>query len=61
MLKKKCNCKFLDDTQFEGREKLSLDVDRMINEGLAGGTVVSYKNCTNIHETTSVSDENDNN
>ncbi len=28
------------DSLHEGRDKMFMDVDRMINEGLAGGTVI---------------------
>lgn len=37
-------------SEFEGRENVFLDVDRMINEGLAGGVVHSSNNQTNIEE-----------
>ncbi|KKB35629.1 hypothetical protein [Bacillus thermotolerans] len=30
---------FLPDTQFEGRDQVYLDIDRMINEGMSGGSV----------------------
>lgn len=38
------------DSRFEGRDDLFMDVDRMINEGLAGGMVHSTANHTNIEE-----------
>ncbi|MBE3570272.1 MAG: hypothetical protein IMW92_09230 [Bacillales bacterium] len=41
---------FLPDTSFEGKDELFLDVDRMINEGLAGGTVHLRGNRANIEE-----------
>lgn len=34
----------------EGREELYLDIDRMINEGLSGGSVHMRENNTNIEE-----------
>ncbi|MBM7647629.1 hypothetical protein JOC78_000550 [Bacillus ectoiniformans] len=33
------NLSFLPDTHFEGKDKAYLDIDRMINEGLSGGSV----------------------
>lgn len=39
MKKKDVEFSFLPDTQFEGKDKAFLDVDRMINEGLSGGSV----------------------
>ncbi|MBD8067742.1 hypothetical protein [Bacillus sp. PS06] len=39
-----------EDLQYEGREKVLLDVDRFIDEGLAGGTVHRYHGATNIEE-----------
>ncbi|MBB6443455.1 hypothetical protein [Bacillus benzoevorans] len=38
------------DSRFEGRDDLFMDVDRMINEGLAGGMVYSAADNTNIEE-----------
>ena len=38
------------DSRFEGRDDYFMDVDRMINEGLAGGVVHSAENNTNIEE-----------
>lgn len=35
---------------FEGREKAYVDVDRMINEGLSGGSVHARHDTTNIEE-----------
>ncbi|WP_196121259.1 hypothetical protein [Anaerobacillus alkaliphilus] len=31
--------KMKEDSNYEGRDKVYVDVDRMTNEGLAGGTV----------------------
>jgi len=39
-----------NDTLYEGRDKVSLDVDRMINEGLAGGKVQGKESHVNIEE-----------
>ena len=38
-MKQKDDKKFAEDLQYEGRDKVYVDVDRMINEGMAGGTV----------------------
>ena len=35
---------------YEGRDELYLDIDRMINEGMSGGTVHYRENITNIEE-----------
>lgn len=35
---------------YEGRDKLFMDVDRMINEGMSGGSVHSRQDSTNIEE-----------
>lgn len=33
-----------DDLLYEGRDKAYIDIDRMLNEGMAGGTVPSEGN-----------------
>jgi hypothetical protein len=38
------------DSCYEGRDKYYMDIDRMINEGMAGGSVHSRHNATNIEE-----------
>jgi hypothetical protein len=35
---------------YEGRDELYLDIDRMINEGMSGGSVHYRENITNIEE-----------
>jgi len=35
---------------YEGRDKAFMDVDRMINEGMSGGSVHSRADTTNIEE-----------
>lgn len=35
---------------YEGRDKAYMDVDRMINEGMSGGSVHSREDTTNIEE-----------
>lgn len=39
MSKEQQEFSFLPDTTFEGRKQAFMDVDRMINEGLSGGSV----------------------
>ncbi|WP_243291497.1 hypothetical protein [Bacillus sp. FJAT-47783] len=39
-----------DDLQHEGRDKAFMDVDRMINEGLSGGSVHYRYEMANIEE-----------
>lgn len=38
------------DLDYEGRREAYLDIDRMINEGLAGGNVVTRYPLTQIEE-----------
>jgi hypothetical protein len=35
---------------YEGRNELYIDIDRMINEGMSGGSVHYRENITNIEE-----------
>lgn len=42
--------KFIKDTYHEGKDKVFLDIDRMINEGLSGGSVHMREEQTNIEE-----------
>jgi hypothetical protein len=37
-------------TSYEGRDQAFFDVDRMINEGMSGGSVHSRYDSTNIEE-----------
>lgn len=39
-----------NDSLYEGRDKAFMDIDRMINEGLSGGSVHSREDSTNIEE-----------
>ncbi|MED4531085.1 hypothetical protein ABET51_14875 [Metabacillus fastidiosus] len=41
---------FSKDIHHEGRDKAFLDIDRMINEGLSGGSVHGRGEITNIEE-----------
>jgi hypothetical protein len=38
------------DSLYEGRDKAFMDIDRMINEGLSGGSVHKGKDSANIEE-----------
>lgn len=56
MKKENNNDQFLPDTNYEGREKAFLDVDRFINEGMSGGSVHMRENATNIEEAIEITD-----
>ncbi|MBS4177524.1 hypothetical protein [Lederbergia citrea] len=43
---------FLPDTQNEGRDQFYMDVDRMVNEGMSGGSVHMRADSTNIEQST---------
>ncbi|MEH7253527.1 hypothetical protein V7111_15480 [Neobacillus niacini] len=45
------------DLLFEGRDKVYLDIDRMINEGMSGGSVHSRQDSTNIEEARDLTEE----
>jgi hypothetical protein len=45
------------DLQFEGKDKVFLDIDRIINEGLSGGSVHSRHDTTNIEEARDLTEE----
>ncbi|MDQ0217634.1 hypothetical protein ELQ35_06150 [Peribacillus cavernae] len=50
--------KFLKDTVYEGKDSVFLDVDRIINEGMAGGNVYQAANDRlNIEEAHEFADE----
>ncbi|WHY68270.1 hypothetical protein [Neobacillus sp. SuZ13] len=42
---------------YEGRDKVFMDVDRMINEGMSGGSVHSREESTNIEEARDLQEE----
>lgn len=42
--------KVTKDLLYEGKDEVFLDVDRFINEGMAGGTVHRKHDSTNIEE-----------
>lgn len=39
-----------NDSLYEGRDKAFMDIDRMINEGLSGGSVHNREDAKNIEE-----------
>jgi hypothetical protein len=45
------------DLKFEGKDKVFLDIDRIINEGLSGGSVHSRHDTTNIEEARDLTEE----
>ena len=45
------------DLAFEGKDKVYLDIDRIINEGLSGGSVHSRHDTTNIEEARNLEEE----
>ncbi|MBS4210714.1 hypothetical protein [Bacillus sp. FJAT-50079] len=57
MKKKKFDHEFLPDTMHEGRNEMYVDVDRMINEGMSGGSVHMREDYTNIEEAIDFSPE----
>ncbi|MEH7072451.1 hypothetical protein [Neobacillus drentensis] len=44
-------------SSYEGRDKMFMDVDRMINEGMSGGSVHSREETTNIEEARDLQEE----
>ena len=49
--------KVKSDLNDEGRDSVFLDVDRMINEGLSGGSVHMREDSTNIEEARNLDQE----
>jgi hypothetical protein len=45
------------DMQYEGKDSVYLDIDRIINEGLSGGSVHSRAGTTNIEESRDLVEE----
>ncbi|WHY01999.1 hypothetical protein [Neobacillus sp. DY30] len=45
------------DLQYEGKDMVYLDIDRIINEGLSGGSVHSRHDTTNIEEARNLTEE----
>ncbi|MGE7604186.1 hypothetical protein ACQKL5_17080 [Peribacillus sp. NPDC097675] len=48
---------FLKDTEYDGKDSAFLDVDRYINEGLAGGNVYEVADTLNIEQAHDFYDE----
>ncbi|KAB2337108.1 hypothetical protein F7731_05645 [Cytobacillus depressus] len=46
-----------EDLHHEGRDKVYLDIDRMINEGMSGGSVHMREETTNIEEARDLHEE----
>ncbi|EIJ81982.1 hypothetical protein PB1_03555 [Bacillus methanolicus PB1] len=55
---KKHGHKVIEDISNEGRGSVYLDIDRMINEGMAGGQVHMLKTTPNIEEARDLYQEN---
>ncbi|MBU8880039.1 hypothetical protein BGM26_13740 [Bacillus sp. FJAT-29790] len=49
-MQKDKNVQACEDSCHEGRDKAFMDVDRMINEGMSGGSVHMRAETTNIEE-----------
>jgi hypothetical protein len=54
---KKKKEEFLSDTEYEGKDKVFLDVDRIINEGMSGGSVHEREEISNIEEARNLKQE----
>ena len=48
---------FLKDTENDGKDSVFLDIDRYINEGLAGGNVYEVDDTLNIEQAHDFHDE----
>ncbi|MBS4188749.1 hypothetical protein KHA94_00760 [Bacillus sp. FJAT-49705] len=51
------NKKVQADSHHEGRDKSFMDIDRMINEGMSGGSVHMREETANIEEARELYDE----
>ncbi|URM32172.1 hypothetical protein LLY41_17550 [Cytobacillus firmus] len=49
--------KVSDDVQYEGRDKAYMDIDRIINEGLSGGSVHGRGDDVNIEQSRELNEE----
>lgn len=56
-LEEEKNVQAKKELQYEGRDKVYLDIDRMINEGMSGGSVHSRHDTTNIEEARNLTKE----
>lgn len=50
IMKEKKGAQVKEDLVYEGKDKVYLDIDRMINEGMSGGSVHARNDTTNIEE-----------
>lgn len=50
IMKEKKGAQVKEDLFYEGKDKVYLDIDRMINEGMSGGSVHARNDTTNIEE-----------
>ncbi|MGX6442368.1 hypothetical protein ACWM35_03895 [Neobacillus sp. K501] len=49
-MKAKKGAQVKEDLFYEGKDKVYLDIDRMINEGMSGGSVHARNDTTNIEQ-----------
>jgi hypothetical protein len=49
-MEKNNNTNTKNDSLYEGRDKAFMDIDRMMNEGLSGGSVHNREGAKNIEE-----------
>ncbi|MGM0846357.1 MAG: hypothetical protein ACQEUT_15380 [Bacillota bacterium] len=57
MAKNKKTAEFSPDTQYEGKKNAYLDVDRIINEGMSGGSVHIREEVSNIEQSMDLEEE----
>lgn len=57
IVEEKNNVQAKTDLQYEGKDKVYLDIDRMINEGLSGGSVHERHDTVNIEEARNLTEE----
>ncbi|MEC1524094.1 hypothetical protein P9D43_19010 [Neobacillus niacini] len=57
IVEEKNNVQAKTDLQYEGKDKVYLDIDRMINEGLSGGSVHARHDTANIEEARNLTEE----
>ncbi|MGD6801458.1 hypothetical protein [Rossellomorea aquimaris] len=57
MAKNKKEAEFSPDTHYEGKKEAYLDVDRIVNEGLSGGSVHMRVEVSNIEQSMDLEEE----
>ncbi|MDQ6596346.1 hypothetical protein E2K98_02730 [Bacillus salipaludis] len=57
ILKKEKDNSTQQDLEYEGRDQVFLDIDRMMNEGMSGGSVHARYDSTNIEEARDLKEE----